>query len=141
MAHPTSLASLQFSIACGASGDLIVDYHPTPAWAPMCRSTCPPLPMRACHVIYPSGTGTPSQRHLSMLIYCRRSCHSRWQSTQLPSDSCMTSTWRSVLTLQRAMLRQQARDVLPFSSFAHARAFRKQMFVDVVCGRAQSVLA
>ena len=66
MAHPTSLASLQFSIACGASGDLIVDYHPDSSLGPYVQVDVP----HTSHASLPCklSPGTTSQRHLNMLV-------------------------------------------------------------------------
>ncbi len=101
-----------WSIACGASGDLIVDYHPDTSLGPYVQVDVP----HTSHASLACKPASRTSQHHLMMFCCRRSCHSLWQSMRIRSDSCTTSTWRSASTLRHAMLRQQARDVLAMAA-------------------------
>ena len=77
MAHLLPLAP-QWSISCGASGDLIVDYHPT-------NGPLPYVQVGALFLLLWTRMGLHGhpQRtsvHFTLLSRCCRSCHCRCQS-------------------------------------------------------------
>ena len=69
MTHPAPLASLeQWSIACGASGDLIVDYHPDTRLGPYVQVDVPTTSHASFLCNSASRTTVPASLHHAVLL-------------------------------------------------------------------------